>query len=123
MALRQMRAGGVDPAHGEDAAAKRGKTFRKWAEARKAWEKDNPHIDLDRERRRFQIEILPALSSISVFRIAKATGLSLRYSSLIKRANGCHIRSIIRLWMRWPGHHRKGAARSRGRTFLPWVTP
>jgi hypothetical protein len=50
-------------------------------------EKENPHIDLDRERRRFQVETLPALSSNSVLQIARATGLSLRSSSLIMKGH------------------------------------
>jgi hypothetical protein len=59
------------------AAAKRGKAFHKWAQERKAWEAGNPQIDLERERRRFQSDILPVLSSISVNQTAKATGVSL----------------------------------------------
>jgi hypothetical protein len=37
------------------------------------------------ERRRFLEEIQPALLTIPVYRIAEATGLSLRYASLIRR--------------------------------------
>ena len=83
-ALGSLRAENQDPAHGGDAARKRGDSNRRRFEERKAWEDAHSPAEGEKERERFGIEILPALALIPINRISKATGLSIRYASLIR---------------------------------------
>lgn len=76
--LAERRASGHDPAHGGDAARRRGETNRNWAKKRASWKGD-----LNREKERFVSEILPRLRDIPISKIVEATGLSTRYVSLI----------------------------------------
>ncbi len=86
-ALKQARQNGCDPAHGGEAARKRGETQRQRIEKRKQYEKE--HGNLEEERARFLSNIQPKIKNIPLPAIIKATGLSLRYASLIK--NGKHV--------------------------------
>ena len=79
-ALAQMRASGHDPAHGGDAAQRRGETNRKWAKMRAAW-----NGDLEKEKRQFLREIQPRLGGIPLSKIIEVTGFSTRYGSLIRK--------------------------------------
>ena len=83
--LRGLGTLGRDPAHGGGAAAKRGQSNIKRSRDRQAWRASHEGTDVEVERRRFLEEIQPALLTIPVYRIAEATGLSLRYASLIRR--------------------------------------
>ncbi len=53
------------------------------------WEAQYPESELQdiihRERQRFILEIFPGLQSLTVTRISKQVGISLRYASLIKK--------------------------------------
>ena len=53
------------------------------------WEARYPKAELEaviqKERQRFLVEILPRLRSVTVTRIARQTGISLRYASLVKK--------------------------------------
>ncbi|MFV2045356.1 MAG: hypothetical protein ACC700_19250, partial [Anaerolineales bacterium] len=71
--LAQMRASGLDPAHGGDAARRRGETNRNWAKKRASWKGD-----LNSEKERFVSEILPRLKNLPIPKIVEATGLSTR---------------------------------------------
>lgn len=82
-ALALYRSKGADPGHGGAAARKRGKTNARRARERAEWEKFG--VDLEAERERFKKDILPALQAVPLSRIIKATGLSRRYASMIRR--------------------------------------
>lgn len=84
--LAALRQAGEDPAHGGDAAAKRGATQSERARARVAWEA--AHGNGVAERATFKTEVAPRLEGVSLRTIAAATGLSLRYASLIR--SGTH---------------------------------
>ena len=62
--LAERRASGRDPAHGGDAARRRGETNRNWAKKRASWKGD-----LNREKERFVNEILPQLRDIPISKI------------------------------------------------------
>jgi hypothetical protein len=81
-AIEKKRTAGGDPAHGDKAAARRGKTnvtrkrqVREWDEAH------GKLVDLSA----FEREILPVIQNVPLSRLQRATGLSLRYVSLIRR--------------------------------------
>jgi hypothetical protein len=81
-AIERKSMAGVDPTHGEDAAMRRGETNA--TRKREAREWDNAHgklVDLSS----FQREILPRIQDVPLSRLQRATGLSLRYVSLIRR--------------------------------------
>jgi hypothetical protein len=82
--LAAIRKSGHDPAHGGKAAEKRGASNRRRADERKTWNAAHSSDDLLREQERFRTEVFPALTDITVAQIAKVTGLSLRYASLIR---------------------------------------
>jgi hypothetical protein len=73
---------GVDPTHGATAAARRAETnvIRK-REGREWDERHGKLVDLSA----FQRDILPLIQGIPLSRLQRATGLSLRYVSLIRR--------------------------------------
>ena len=83
-ALRAMRASKQDPAHGGDAAKKRGRSNIRRTKERRAWSAANKGMSEDEERQWFRDEILPALAAVPVYQIAKVTSLSMRYASLIR---------------------------------------
>jgi len=81
-ALEALRASGNDPAHGGEAALKRGQSNAKRAKDREAWKMLG--LDLEFERQRFVAEIQPKLAGLTVKQIQRACGLSLRYALLIR---------------------------------------
>ncbi len=85
--LAQMRAEGRDPAHGGNAARRRGATNAMRARERAEWEWRHAGIDLDAAKNQFRNETLPRLSDHTLGEIVKATGLSKRYASLIRRGD------------------------------------
>lgn len=80
-ALAQLRAKGTDPAHGGQAARKRGNTSRDQNAASRRWERDNPKPPDSV----YMEEIGPRLDRVTVPQIVNATGLSSGYASMIKR--------------------------------------
>ncbi len=79
--LTQLRQEGVDPAHGGEAARKRGQSNREHQNAVAEWNAQN-----DRPNREvFETEILPTIQDVSLNRISAATGLSVDYCSKIRR--------------------------------------
>jgi hypothetical protein len=80
--LEQLKASGHDPTHGGEARTKRGATnARRKADLRK-WERQHGKAaDLTA----FEHEILPLIQKVPLSRLVKATGLSLRYVSQIRR--------------------------------------
>jgi len=79
--LARLRSEGTDPAHGGQAARKRGNSSRDQNAASRQWERDNPmppdSVYLE--------EIVPHLDRVTVPQIANATGLSSGYASMIRR--------------------------------------
>lgn len=80
-ALQRMREEGRDPAHGGAPSQKRSATARMRRIAEIDW--DRTHDLADPEE--FTLGILPKLADCSLRELSKATGLSLRYCSLIRR--------------------------------------
>jgi len=80
--LEALKADGRDPTHGQEAAVKRGAAnARRKAEIRN-WEQQYGKLtDLSA----FEREILPLIQNVPLSRLAKTTGLSLRYVSQISR--------------------------------------
>jgi hypothetical protein len=78
---------GADPSHGGQAGIKRRRSNSKRARERAKWQEKG--LDEEVERERFSAEIFPLLKDVPLRSIAKATGLSLRYASMIRR--GDHI--------------------------------
>ena len=83
--LAQMRAEGRDPAHGGNAARRRGATNSRRARERTEWERRHADSDLDAAKEQFTQETLPKLAGYTLGDIVKATGLPKRYASLIRR--------------------------------------
>lgn len=81
-ALAKMRAAGRDPAHGGDAAERRGRTITAQMAAGTAW--DQEHGDID-DGTDFIRDVLPGLRSIPLQVMVNATGLSRGYCSFIRR--------------------------------------
>jgi CRISPR-associated endonuclease Cas1 len=94
--LAGMRRAGADPTKSSAAGKKRAMVNAARAKERKAWEKDHSEVDIEKEKRRFKSEILPKLARIPLSRIAKASGLSKRYASMIRRG----------LYLPHPRHYR-----------------
>jgi hypothetical protein len=82
VALEALRASGRDPAHGGEAAQKRGQSNARRARDRAKWEKLG--LDIDSEKARFVAEIQPKLAGLTVRQIENATGLSPPYVLLIR---------------------------------------
>jgi hypothetical protein len=81
-AIDKKKAAGEDPTHGAVAAARRGQAnVARMCEAREWDEKHGKLVDLSA----FQRDILPLIEHIPLSRLQEATGLSLRYVSLIRR--------------------------------------
>jgi len=80
--LEMLKADRRDPTHGGGAAAKRGATnVRRKAELRDWEQRCGKLVDLSA----FKREILPLIEEVPLSRLVKATGLSLRYVSQIRR--------------------------------------
>jgi hypothetical protein len=80
--LARLRAAGIDPAHGGEAARKRGAAnARRIAEAKAFDQTSSAPPDPDG----FRLEVLPRLQNVPVRKMADATGLSRGYSSMIRR--------------------------------------
>jgi CRISPR-associated endonuclease Cas1 len=94
-AIEERKASDGDPTHGAEAAARRATTniIRK----RQARDWDEAHgklVDLSA----FQRDILPLIQDVPLSRLQRATGLSLRYVSLIRRGERTpHLRHWHRL--------------------------
>ena len=80
-----MRAEGRDPAHGGKAARRRGAKNSQRARERAEWERRHADTELDAAKEQFQQKTLPKLAGSTLGDIVKATGLSKRYASLIRR--------------------------------------
>jgi CRISPR-associated endonuclease Cas1 len=87
--LQEMRDSGIDPAHGGELGKKRGNRNRKHILENKKWDKQNMN-NLDDIH--FEKDILPGLQDMPIRKIQKATGLSLRYCSLIRQGKVPHKR-------------------------------
>jgi CRISPR-associated endonuclease Cas1 len=79
--LRRLRDAGQDPAHGGAAAEARREMLSLRMSEALAWEREHSRTDPEVFRRK----ILPVLRRVTVRRIAKATGLTTGYSSMIRR--------------------------------------
>jgi len=81
-AIEQAKKRGSDPTHGDAAAAARaGSNIRRKREAREWDERYGKLTDLSA----FEREILPLIQDVPLSQLVCATGLSLRYVSLIRR--------------------------------------
>lgn len=98
-ALAKHRAQGNDPAHGGKAKDRRAASQSKRARERAEWEAI--HGDGQAEREHFIREIQPNLARIPLRQISGATGLSLRYASLIRSGkfvpHPTHYEKLIQL--------------------------
>lgn len=77
------RRDGTDPAHGADAAAKRGDANRQHQLANAAWNPDGRPTDPDY----YRSEILPKISQLASAALVEATGLSRNYCAQILRGS------------------------------------
>ena len=73
-ALARRRTEGIDPAHGGEAGRAKGRRNAAHALASAAWEAEE-----------FRREVLPGLQGAPLRAMMEATGLSLRYCSLVRR--------------------------------------
>jgi CRISPR-associated endonuclease Cas1 len=81
-AIEQKKAAGNDPTHGATAAVRRaGANVTRKREEREWDEQHGKLVDLSA----FQRDILPQIQNIPLSQLQRATGLSLRYVSLIRR--------------------------------------
>lgn len=80
-ALARLMAEGRDPTHGGEAARKRAASLARRQYEAARWERS--HTRPGREE--FRRTVLPGLQSVPLRRMANATGLSIRYCSLIRR--------------------------------------
>jgi hypothetical protein len=81
-ALAKRRAEGTDPAHTEDARRRQGLRAAENARANRTWRESNPSPYTVFS---FDKEVAIGLRAIPLSRMMVATGLSLRYCSLIRR--------------------------------------
>jgi hypothetical protein len=87
--LKELRESGLDRAHGGEAGKKRGNQNREHKLENKKWDEQNEN-KLDNIV--FERDIFPGLQNISIRKIQKVTGLSLRYCSLIRQGKVPHKR-------------------------------
>lgn len=80
-ALARLMVEGRDPTRGGEAARKRAASLARRQEERAAWERRHGTPD----SKEFRRNILPRLQGIPLRRIARVTGLSIRYCSLFRR--------------------------------------
>lgn len=81
-ALAKMREEGRDPAHGGEAAERRGRTITAQMEANADWEEHYEHAG---EETDFTSDILPGLLAVPLRIMAEATGLTPGYCSFVRR--------------------------------------
>lgn len=81
-ALRRLTAEGRDPAHGGGAGRMRGASNARRQREVASWDRAHPNRP---DPEVFKREILPNLQEVSLGRIARATGLTRMYCSLIRR--------------------------------------
>jgi hypothetical protein len=97
LSLRRLE--GRDPAHGGEAARKRGSSNRERARQRADW--DAAHRGSEKLKEWFAKEVVPALASIPISRIVEATGFSPGYASLVRKGeylpHPVHFRGLTRL--------------------------
>lgn len=79
--LQQLRNDNSDPAHGSEAAAKRGHSVSVNNRASQEWNRNNERIDHET----FTSQILPLLHDVPLSVMVEVTGLSKGYCSFIKR--------------------------------------
>ena len=79
--LQELRDSGQDPAHGNEAAIRRGESVSVNNRASYGWNRDNERLP----KEVFASEILPLLQEVRLSAMAEATGLSKGYCSFIKR--------------------------------------
>jgi hypothetical protein len=92
-AIEQKRAAGNDPTHGATAAVRRADAnVTRKREAREWDEQHGKLVDVSA----FQRDILPLIQNVPLSQLQRATGLSLRYVSLIRRGGGRRIRCTSR---------------------------
>ena len=81
-AIEEKKAAGPDPTHGARAASRRAETnITRKRQAREWDEQHGKLVDLSA----FERDILPLIQDVPLSRLQRATGLSLRYVSLIRR--------------------------------------
>jgi hypothetical protein len=81
-ALQRQKAEGRDVTHGGQAAKRRGQSIADRKRAIREWEQEfGKVVDLTV----FERGILPSIQGVPLSRLVKATGLSLRYCSQIRR--------------------------------------
>jgi hypothetical protein len=80
--LSSLRAQGQDPAHGGNAARKRGAKIAQRRRDTAQWEREH---QVDADPNFFKQNVLPQLQDVSLLTISRATGLSLDYCSKIRR--------------------------------------
>ena len=95
--LADLRAAGMDPAHGGEAAMKRAASLARRKLEAEAFERSAGEPP---PKERFIRDILPGLRDVPVRRIAAATGLTRAYCSMIRRGNAIPHR---RHWDRLQG--------------------
>jgi hypothetical protein len=81
-AMARRRAAGTDPAHTIEARRKQGIRAAENVRANREWDESEGST---KDSLKFKRDILPGLQSVPLSEIVKASGLSLRYSSLIRR--------------------------------------
>ena len=79
--LQELRDEGQDPAHGGQAATRRGESVSLNNRSSQEWNRHNERLDPDT----FSREILPQLQDVPLSAMVDATGLSKGYCSFIKR--------------------------------------
>lgn len=105
-ALAKMRADGRDPAHGREAAERRGRTIAAQLAAVTAWDQEHGNIDDGTD---FARDVLPGLRHVPLQVMASATGLSRGYCSFIRRGlkvpHRRHWASLEKLAIGMTGNH------------------
>jgi hypothetical protein len=81
-ALAKLRAGGADPAHSGEAGRKRGRRNAEHVRAIAEWERSDGGSEGEID---FARDVLPRLRGAPLSALMQATGLSVRYCSLIRR--------------------------------------
>jgi hypothetical protein len=80
---QQLRADGVDPSHGGDAAIKRGRTMSRRRRELREWHASHGAGCVEPDA--FQREILPLLGTVPISDLVRATGLTHGYLSQVRR--------------------------------------
>lgn len=80
--MAELRAAGKDPSRGGQAKVRRGQKNQQHMREQAAWEAEHGG---EAQPQVFEREILPMLKDVSLAAMARATGLSEQYCSLIRR--------------------------------------